>query len=102
MSKKYIEADALIERAKRYCKQWSDITGDYKHGVVDAFDVFMSAIFAQPAADVVEVVRCKDCKHYKKDRPFYHREDNTFHLCAEIGRYTSIGDYCNYGERKDG
>lgn len=54
-------------------------------------------------SDLVHVVRCKDCKHYKKDHPFYYyREDNTFHLCSEIGRYTDEGDYCSYGERKDG
>lgn len=100
MAKKYIEADALIERVKRYCKQWSDISGDYKYGVVDAFEVFMSAIFAQPAADVVEVVRCKDCKHSAPNGVYgctlerFSAHDKSERLYSE--------DYCSCGERKDG
>ena len=46
-----------------------------------------------PAADVVEVVRCKDCRHYDKgacwDQDAY-------------GRCWREDDYCSYGERKEG
>ena len=49
------------------------------------------AIDRVPSADVVQVVRCKDCKHLYKDGEcplrtwFTHDED----------------DYCSYGERKE-
>lgn len=42
------------------------------------------------AADVVEVVRCKDCKHRKK---------NTF--CLHNMRYEDDNGFCSYGERAD-
>ncbi len=48
-----------------------------------------------PTSDVVEVVRCKDCKHYCAD---YCTRDikgrtNMFYMNAD--------DFCSYGERKD-
>ena len=50
----------------------------------------------QPAADVVEVVRCRDCKHYVAN---YCTRDirgrtNMF--------YVSDNDFCSYGKTKDG
>ena len=41
-----------------------------------------------PSADVVEVVRCKDCKYRKK---------NTF--CLHNMRYEDDNGFCSYGER---
>lgn len=41
----------------------------------------------QPTADVVEVVRCKDCKHKE-------------HCCLWSIAFGDI-DFCSYGERKD-
>ena len=43
-----------------------------------------------PKADVVEVVRCKDCKYRKK---------NTF--CLHNMRYEDDNGFCSYGERAD-
>lgn len=42
-----------------------------------------------PIVDAVEVVRCKDCKHYEDNRCslleyFFHKED----------------DFCSWGERR--
>lgn len=48
--------------------------------------------------DVVEVVRCKDCKEYQK---WYADGDC---ICMRLGSYygnTKPTDYCSYGERKD-
>lgn len=48
-------------------------------------------------ADVVEVVRCKDCKGYTP-------ADETYGTCyAYKGVYGKIKptDYCSYGERKE-
>ena len=49
-----------------------------------------------PSADVVEVVRCKDCKH--KEHCF-----SMVHMFEENER-DSVNrdiDYCSYGERKN-
>lgn len=47
------------------------------------------ALGCLPSADVVEVVRCKDCKYKERER------------CG-LTRYTvRAHDYCSYGERRD-
>lgn len=48
-----------------------------------------------PTADVMEVVRCKDCIYAEEGtvtRPV---------LCNKIGIYNGKYDFCSYGERKD-
>ena len=52
-------------------------------------------IMAIPAADVVEVVRCKDCK--------YHADLDGGVKCQRIDGLlmTLPYDYCSYGERKE-
>lgn len=49
------------------------------------------AIAQTPAADVVEVVRCKDCVH-KNPCCFKCLRDNLWH---------DTDDYCSYGKRKE-
>lgn len=60
-----------------------------------------------PSADVVEVVRCKDCKHWQA-KPNEDEEDNenngfaTWYDCDKTCHICGNGnDYCSYGERKD-
>ena len=44
--------------------------------------------------DVVEVVRCKDCKHWKQ-------VNEERHACYYHGSEMDYDEYCSYGERKD-
>lgn len=46
----------------------------------------------QPTADVVEVVRCKDCRYFATTVDWYECE---FH-----DHYTMPDNYCSYGERR--
>ena len=51
------------------------------------------------SADVVEVVRCKNCKHFCPYEGEEHKGD-----CAELVGLESCvyeDDFCSYGERKD-
>lgn len=56
-----------------------------------------------PAADVVEVVRCKDCKHYVLHTLFGHSQGWCERLCDEFDKSLAHGtkedDYCSHGER---
>ena len=56
---------------------------------------YVPAINAIPAADVVEVVRCKDCINHRKSG-----------LCDGWSRYGTITTpddaYCSYGRKIDG
>lgn len=78
----YIERAAAIVRA---CKVIQD---DFI-----AFDV-KDAIKAIPAADVVPVVRCKDCKH-RYDDGFCGGRGSPAQLVPDDG-------YCDNGARMDG
>ena len=60
-----------------------------------------------PSVDAVEVVRCKDCKHWQA-KPNEDEEDNenngfaTWYDCDKTCHICGNGnDYCSYGERKD-
>lgn len=47
-------------------------------------------------ADVVEVVRCKDCKN------LYPDDTGKLHWCDCHRMFVGLDDFCNYGKRKDG
>ena len=80
--KEYIEREALVERLK---KEECDCE-------------WLWAILDIPAADVVEVVRCKDCKYRKtEDCAMFYECD-----CGEQHTWENDNDFCSYGERKDG
>ena len=50
--------------------------------------------------DAVEVVRCKDCKHYDLGVCLKIYSDGNVHSVAWQKRKPE--DFCSYGERKDG
>ena len=55
----------------------------------------------QRTVDAVEVVRCKDCKH------FYHSvSSDRDGRCVQFGTYDTdpsvyLNDFCSYGERRN-
>ena len=52
--------------------------------------------YKQSTADVVEVVRCKDCKHCDPDN---RHCDHYMGTVLPVSRKDN--DFCSYGERKD-
>jgi hypothetical protein len=50
----------------------------------------------KPTADVVAVVRCRDCKHFGKDLGYGKHDCKKYEMpyCLET-------DYCSYGERRE-
>ena len=53
-------------------------------------DWIVSFLEAQPTADVVQVVWCKDCKYFSE-----------FHHCGVLG-FCEPNEYCSRGERRKG
>ena len=51
-----------------------------------------------PSVDAVEVVRCKDCKHYENHKL------KVYENCVRNERYIPMkpDDFCSYGERREG
>lgn len=60
------------------------------------------AIKAAPAADVVPVVRCKDCVHWDDDPDTYGADYGPKGKCMKSFETMCADDFCSYGERKDG
>lgn len=59
-----------------------------------------------PAANVAEVVRCKDCKHYDEEYNLciLRSEEGDPNPNSDFGGIeftTDINDFCSYGERKE-
>ena len=63
------------------------------------FDIEAATAFLNEVADtdVVPVVRCKDCKHYKK----INYDDVNPSTCEITTKRQQPYDYCSYGERRD-
>ncbi len=63
----------------------------------------MEAVRQLPAADVVPVVRCRDCKYVRKFRS--EESAKKFGQVYECVRYTipcpNPTDFCSYGKRKE-
>lgn len=83
---RYIDADAL--RA-----DWLE-NGDNEY-VYDT-NAFLESIDNAPTADVVDVVRCKDCKYYEQAKV----NNKGFLICPASGMEITEADYCSYGERR--
>ena len=88
--KRLIDADKLLTNAIII----SDSEGQATWSAVSTID-----ILAAPIVDVVEVVRCRECKHRGTD-------DCIFHIKGEPADEELLlkldNDFCSYGERKDG
>ena len=59
--------------------------------------VARKAIDALPAADVAEVVRCKDCRYYQDAKI----NKKGFLICPASGMEITETDYCSYGVRME-
>ncbi len=79
---KYINANELIDEI---------IFNEEDVGIIgskEAIDIIQN----MPSADVVEVVRCKDCiYHHKGHCPMY----------VDYQDWADDDDFCSWGERKD-
>ena len=93
----YIEREALLKEisrrrniAKMSFPKQSFCVGDVLHSIYDA-----------PTADVVEVVRCKDCTMWERNR--ISCEGRARCLTGEGGtRYRGRNDFCSIGIKMDG
>ena len=76
--------------------------------ILDAKERFLILDFLRECStvDAVEVVRCKDCKHYCQDKIngviCRHPELDYDIECYDHWINTNPDDFCSYGERKDG
>lgn len=90
---RYIDKDKLVNKLKEdYAtlvkERWFD---DYAQGYSSAID----DVVAEPTADAVQVIRCKDCQY------FY--QDGNIKVCKHWNCHTTTPDaYCSYAKMKGG
>ena len=90
---RYIDADKLVAWCNRSMQAQSTTTGK------EYVNAFLTAVLScSPTADVVEVVRCKDCKHYGGVTYGFvcHKYSGD-----ETKVCTNKDHYCSYGERNE-
>ena len=93
MAKEYIKRETLISR----------INGMGYHEQIKNNLLFIARMI--PTTDVVEVVRCRECVHWK---PTGNKAGNSFSDMEYIGgcEFTKYcrreSDFCSYGELKEG
>lgn len=93
----YIEREAVMDK----CGWYNTVNGK------SVCAVRKDELASIPAADVVPVVRCKDCEHCAWYTKVYERtgEQSVEYWCTKgKGRAVSVEPthFCSYGERKDG
>lgn len=81
----YIEREVAIDFVNNYTP---NIDGE------TTIQCVKTALKNAPTADVVPVVRCKDCK---RARPLIFKN---FYFCRKYRVCRKTDDYCSYGERK--
>ena len=92
----YIEREKVV----KYLRSRSgDFIDDYGKGWSNGISAAAKICEKVPAADVVEVVRCKDCKYWDCGVCELHSEEpDQYSTGLEIEMFAD--DYCSYGERR--
>ena len=101
----YIEREAAIKFVKELMEEVNNktaingsyVTKTYDMAIRHATKLLRYVPTAYPESDVVEVVRCSECKYFGKELK------QGKHSCLNYQLpYCLENDYCSYGERKDG
>lgn len=85
-----IDADALLKALNETPLDFVDVGGDF--GFFD--ETIDSVMNEQPTIDAVEVVRCKDCKHFNQLEKGCDYHGYWYHVRVEADAF------CSYGERR--
>lgn len=109
--KEYIDRKAIplkkfIQTAQMFADDIACAVGtDWMEKIAEAenkklFEI-IKAIQEAPTADVAEVVRCKDCKHWETDKDYSQKPWCSHWTLDSTLLYTKSTDFCSYGERKN-
>ena len=86
-----IDADVALRHKRKM--SGADFGGEFWDEAVLASDIMNAS-----PVDAVEVIRCKNCKHYEIHKP------KVLENCERNGYIIPMkpDDFCSYGERKEG
>jgi hypothetical protein len=82
----YLDEDVLYQNIE---EKYRVAKGEARKAFSDVLDT----ICEMPRANVVNVVRCEDCRYY----------ETYYHCCKKHGHFVNMqcDGYCSYGERKE-
>ena len=89
----YIKRTDAVKIAEKYGLANGSVLGRHT-GLADCIARDISEL---PAADVAEVVRCKDCEHLVNTTI----NANGFLICDISDMEIAQDDFCSYGERRE-
>lgn len=89
----YIKRTDAVKIAEKYGLANGSVLGRHT-GLADCIARDISEL---PAADVAEVVRCKDCEHLVNTTI----NANGFLICDISDMEIAPDDFCSYGERRE-
>ncbi len=100
----YIDKQKSIRAINQYCNE----SDNGPLALYTGIQIAQRIIFEQPAADVVEVVRCRECKHYSHNGSWcdifskFIDDDGNPYEPSESPNWIVFGDddYCSHGERR--
>ena len=105
MDKEYIEREAV----KRELLSWAVSINHPEYLIKDDA---LHIIDSFPAADVAEVLRCRDCKYWGDEAGKLQHSDGVLFARCKVHNYLIDGrhtgwcptenDFCSYGDRKGG
>ena len=106
MAKEYIERETLKEDLKESYERLRAIYDSLTYnedkqicaGQLTTFTEAILRVKEAPAADVVEVVRCRECKYSHEDEIFGNRWCDSHLGCRKV----KDDGYCYLGELKEG
>ena len=90
--KRLISADVAKEMIVNHANEFSDVLNRREKALLIGGGT--SCIDKCPTVDAVEVVRCKDCKHY------YYSAYAMRCVCDFDNKEWDKDDFCSYGERR--
>lgn len=96
--KEYVDRGKIINGLELSIASWNRDCNSSAPIMANAYRDMLSRVKNYPVADVVEVVRCKDCKHFCPYEGEEHKGD-----CEELVGLESCvyeDDFCSYGERR--
>lgn len=98
----YIEREALMYAIEKSCRDNPHRDPNVRRIHDHEHRHFLGLVENQPTADVVEVVRCKTCRHYDCENMTCMRMSVEPEAYGE-GIYIKMqeNDFCSYGKRKE-
>ena len=90
----YIERAAAVKSVLRMRRPENSVAQNRMLSIIQM------DMLKRPAADVVPVVRCKDCKHYEMGVCLKIYSDGN--VSKDAWQRRKPVDFCSYGEREDG